>query len=239
MDGINGNDFQHNNIVYILNYKSQLTNPRGIWVNQNNLLPVSIYFAVRHCIEATWLNDRDQFLFPNESWKHDAEFHADCLAFTLFHGQNRISAAESVNHWIPFTEAEVGAQEKFDSRFMSRYLAGKGGGAASSGGRISLFVEEAPMPYGETPIVFSPAAQAVYDAGLALWRYYHAQPGVEVNASLYDIRAHFQGRNESGKMNNKSSDEAYNERIAGLRAAVLALADKIAPKVYEHGFLKM
>ena len=30
MDGINGNDFQHNNIVYILNLKSQLPNPRGI-----------------------------------------------------------------------------------------------------------------------------------------------------------------------------------------------------------------
>ena len=30
MDGINGNDFQHNNIVYVLNTKEQCPNPRGI-----------------------------------------------------------------------------------------------------------------------------------------------------------------------------------------------------------------
>jgi hypothetical protein len=232
------NDFQSNNTISLLNRKDQLALVRGIELNNANLIPGCVCFAVRHCIEATWLNDRDQFLFPAESWKDDTWFHSDCLAFTLFHSQNRISTAEGVNHWIPFTEAQVDAKEKFESNFMSRYLAGKGG-AASSGGRMSLFVDEGPVSYGAHPTSFSSAAQSVYDAGLVLWRYYHAQPGVDVNASLYDIRAHFQGRNESGKMNNKSTDEGYNERIAALRAALRVLADKIAPKVYEHGFLKM
>jgi hypothetical protein len=44
--GTNGNDFQQNNIVYILNSKKQMANPRGIWVNQHNLIPVAIYFAL-------------------------------------------------------------------------------------------------------------------------------------------------------------------------------------------------
>lgn len=48
MDGINGNDFQHNNIVYVLNTKEQLPNPRGIWITKDNLIPVSIYFSVRN-----------------------------------------------------------------------------------------------------------------------------------------------------------------------------------------------
>jgi hypothetical protein len=69
MDGINGNDFQHNNIVYILNTKEQLPNPRGIWINKNNLIPVAIYFSVRKAIQANWLNDRDQFLNPNKNKK--------------------------------------------------------------------------------------------------------------------------------------------------------------------------
>ncbi|MDR1458768.1 MAG: hypothetical protein LBI60_00920 [Bacteroidales bacterium] len=34
MDGINGNEFQHNNIVYIINRKELLPNPRGIWINK-------------------------------------------------------------------------------------------------------------------------------------------------------------------------------------------------------------
>jgi very-short-patch-repair endonuclease len=85
---------------------------------------------------------------------------------------------------------------------------------------------------------FSHAAIAVFNAGRQLWRYYHAQPKCNVNASLYDIREFFQGRNEKGIMNNKSSDEKYNELIGNLRLALKDLARKIEPKVYEYGFLR-
>jgi len=88
----------------------------------------------------------------------------------------------------------------------------------------------------------SAEAQAVYDAGLALWKYYHAKiknnRTASVNASFYDIRAFFQGRDESGKMNTKSEDETYNGLIKALRDALKTLAEKIQPKVYEYGFLK-
>jgi len=59
-----------------------------------------------------------------------------------------------------------------------------------------------------------------------------------VNASLYDIREYFQGRNDKGTMNNKSDDEKYNELVENLRIALKVLAKKIEPKVYEYGFLK-
>jgi len=85
---------------------------------------------------------------------------------------------------------------------------------------------------------FSAAAKDVFMAGLELWKYYHQQPGCNVNASLYDIREHFQGRNEKGKMNNKSNDETYNHLIVELRSKLKCLAQKIEPKVYEYGFLK-
>jgi len=55
---------------------------------------------------------------------------------------------------------------------------------------------------------------------------------------LYDIREYFQGRNEKGKMNNKSSDEKYNELMNVLREKMNVLAEKIAEKVYLHEFLK-
>jgi hypothetical protein len=55
---------------------------------------------------------------------------------------------------------------------------------------------------------------------------------------LYDIREHFQGRNDKGNMNSKSDDETYNELIANLRTELKTLATKIEPKVYEYGFLK-
>ena len=89
-----------------------------------------------------------------------------------------------------------------------------------------------------TRLQFSEEAKLVFDVGKSLWKYYHSQPNVNVNASLYDIREHFQGRNEKGKMNNKSEDETYMKLIAELRSALKILAKKIEPKVYEYGFLK-
>ena len=86
--------------------------------------------------------------------------------------------------------------------------------------------------------VMSPAARAVLDAGRELWKYYHAQPDANPNASYYDIRAHFQGCKPNGAMNAKSTDSTYNALIAALRTAHKALAAQIEPKVYEYGFLK-
>jgi hypothetical protein len=83
------------------------------------------------------------------------------------------------------------------------------------GDPINAFDDKKPKPAG--PLKFSREASAVFKAGLELWRYYHAQPKANVNASLYDIREHFQGRNENGRMNVKSADVKYNELIGILR----------------------
>lgn len=83
----------------------------------------------------------------------------------------------------------------------------------------------------------SSQAKAVYDAGLELWKYYHSQPRANPDASFYDIRKFFQGETK-GRMNSGSDDVCYTELIAALREKMKALAAKIAPKVYEFGFLK-
>ena len=230
-----GVDMQAQNGVYFTSEPtaSDVLQHKNAGITSNNFEVMCIYLAVRHCIEATWLNDRDQFLFPSDGWKEDEEFQSDCLVFTLFHGQNRISSAQGPNHWIPFTEAEVDAQEKFASAFMSRFIAG----TLPEGPAPVLFAEAAPQQR-TTPLQFSATASLVFDAGRALWRYYHSQPGVAVNASLYDIREHFQGRNDKGKMNSRSEDETYTGLIAALRQSLKLLALKIEPKVYEYGFLK-
>ena len=236
MDGINGNDFQHNNIVYILNSKKQLPNPRGIWIKQNNLLAISVYYAVRKCIEATWLNDRDQFLYPNDGWESDTEFQNDCLAYALF--RNNIQSAQGVNNWIPFTEQEINAKEKFESNFMSEFIKGKIKSDKQTANNILFENEKTNGVCHNKEREFSDEAKAVFDAGRLLWTYYHSQKNINVNASLYDIREHFQGRNDKGKMNNRSADEQYTQLIGILRENLNLLADKIAPKVYKYGFLK-
>ena len=231
-----GNDFQQNKGIHISTYNKK---NHSYNITENDVIISCIYLAVRHSIEATWLNDRDQFLFPNDGWKFDHDFQSDCLAYTLFHGQNRITSADGVNHWIPFTEKQVNAPDNFQSHFMSDFIAGKLAPKTAE----TLFGEEESLIPTE-PIQFTPAAQAVMEAGRKLWEYYlhkkdkelYAEP-VNVNASFYDIRAYFQGF-EKGKMRNKSDDEKYNELLRDLRTYQKVLAKQIEKKVYLYGFLK-
>ncbi|TXJ57136.1 hypothetical protein [Brachyspira aalborgi] len=260
--GNNGPDYQNNKFLKISSIQTKvaggnLNNATKYKITATNLIQISIYLSVRLCIEATWINDRDQFLYPNDLWEEDLEFQSDCLAFTLFHGQNRISAEEGINHWIPFSEAEVGAKDSFESHFMKDFIDGK----------IKPKETKEPNNNGQLPIVsshgnehargynpllleaksfiptksikFSKEVKDIFEAGRELWKYYHKHDLININASYYDIRKFFQGvDSKSGRMNNKSIDETYNKLIGNLRERMKILAKKIEPKIYEFGFLK-
>jgi len=234
LQGVTRNDFQNQNGITIRNKKEQIAVPRGINIYERNILESCISYAVRMCIDADWLNDRDQFLYPNNNWKTDMEFHNDCLAYTLFN--NNIQSKFGVNNWIPFTEQEVNASEKFESNFMTNFIQGKIKPENQNTGL--LFDNETNKVYDNSARRFSAEATAVFDAGRELWKYYHSQKGVNVNAGLYDIREYFQGRNDLGRMNSKSTDEIYTQLIGNLRGKLSLLAVKITPKIYEYEFLK-
>jgi hypothetical protein len=229
-----GNDFQNQNMIAIVHQNMMYNKEAGQFlINSNNLIKASLYFAVRKCIDATWLNDRDQFLFPKNGWQLDFEFQNDSLTYTLF--TNTIQSQYGTNHWIPFTEQEVNAKAKFESNFMTDFIKGKIKKETSS---ETLFEVEAIAE--SKPLVFSEEATAVFDAGRELWKYYHSQNDVDinVNSSFYDIRAYFQGTNAQGRMNARSEDATYTKLIGELRNNLSVLADKIKPKVYEYEFLK-
>ncbi|MDO5761013.1 MAG: hypothetical protein Q4Q06_08295, partial [Bacteroidota bacterium] len=171
-------------------------------------------------------------------WKKDKEFQRDCLIFTLFHGQNRITCKEGINHWIPFKEEEVEARERYKSHFMMDFLNGKIKPSKEKQTSIAE-KEKNEIDLSSEPIIdnLSTEAKAVYTAGKELWKYYHSKKDSNPDASYYDIREYFQGRGKNGRMNNSSSDEKYNDLISDLREKQKDLADKIAKKVYEYGFL--
>lgn len=256
-----GTDFQNNNGVFITLSPSQndIKQVKGTWVTAKNFIECCVYFSVRLCIPATWLNDREQFLYPNDEWVKDNAFLSDCIIYTLFHTQNRISCQHDTNHWIPFTEEEVGAQEAFDSHFMSDFLHGKVSATNVKATSVKVVPIEQDMFEAEPLAVakiqapatdgknfiplehLTPESKAVMDAGRELWRNYHRQPDANSNASLYDIRLHFQGykTTKTGKvqMNTDSKDEHYTALITKLRHCLKDLAKIIEPKVYEYGFL--
>lgn len=259
---MNGTNVQNNIGIYLTSELSDNDIHNHFYANitKKNVGIMCTYLAIRQCIEATWDNDREQYLLPNDGWQTDTEFQTDCLIYTLFHGQNRISSEHGINHWIPFTEDEVDAKEKFQSHFISDFIHGKIKKTVRTeeeqkeyerdsknyhvGDAFEEQTKSTNLQYGSSPLVLSNQAKAVMDAGRELWRYYHQQPIAKEkpDASFYDIRLYFQGTKttKSGKlqMNTESKDKTYTALIADLRQKQKELAKHIEPKIYEYGFLK-
>ncbi|MBM0600130.1 hypothetical protein [Helicobacter pylori] len=232
------NSFQHQNLVHIsVIDKSEQSHVKYFPIITTTILLVSVFFSIRHCIKATWQNDRDQFYAPyDDAFQDDSEFKNNCLIFMLFHSKNRITTAQGTNHFIPFSETEVNAKERYSSHALLEFLKG---GIKEEGD--SLFLNDKKE---NKPLKFSPSASKVFDAGKEIYRYYHAQDFTNrpynANASLYDIKEFFQGRNAQGKLNlpAKAKDEYYKQLYANLQDALKDLAKEIQPKVYEYGFLR-
>lgn len=227
-----GNDFQNQRTVRVENPWRPWNHQFQWQITANNLLASAVYYSVRTIIEANWLNDRDQFLYPSYDWDSDNIFLSDCLTNLLF--RTNIKGRETINHWIPFTEEEVGARDCFKSHFMTDFISGKNRPRKEA----NLFQEEEDA---NSPMVFSDEASEVFDAARELWRYYHSQPNSDPDASIYDIKLYFQGtktaKNGKRQMKSDSDDETYMMLIRNLRDKLRILSAKIEPNIYAYGFL--
>ncbi|ENT6509717.1 hypothetical protein ACFD0S_000041 [Campylobacter upsaliensis] len=238
-------DFQNQKLVYIKHYVGDESH--ALTLTLTNLIPCAVFFAVRHCIPHTWINHNDQFLNPNKKWEKDTEFQNDCLIFMLFHRKNRITCKEDINHFIPFSEKELNAAEALESHFMLEFIQGKikiSNKKKKGQQEFNFQSDELEKTFIPTkPLEFSHEAKEVFKAGKELFKHYHEQAKDETNynpnAALYDIKAHFQGFNDKGKINSpqKAKDEAYKDKLGELNYALKNLAKKIEVKVYEYEFL--
>lgn len=212
-----GNDLQNAGNKTML-YSSGYGSARGFFVNADNLAKAAIVFAVRRLITPTWLNDRDQFLQPNQ--KLPESFYTDCLIYMLFSGSNLTAGTapdalewngrkwQLINHFTPYTEEQAGAKNKFQSHFMSDYLAGK---------------------------KLSKEAQAVYEAGLALWKTFYTADIERKIRDKYKLQnadaGWYQIRNALKEADPETDFTAFEQTYKKLAA-------KLEPLVYEYGFLK-
>ena len=161
------NDMQHASQQTAL-LSSGYCSAGGYFVTAENLWMSAVLFTVRRIVKQTWLNDRDQFLKPTVPLPDG--FVSDCLIWMLFNGSNLTAGANDlewngkkwslVNHFIPFTETEVDAPDRFESDFMVQYLADK---------------------------ILSIEAMAVLDSGRGLWRAYFSQTDVRTVRDEYKL----------------------------------------------------
>jgi hypothetical protein len=218
----NGNDLQNSGTMTALfSSVHSIGHAGGYFVTAENLEKVAMVFAVRQLVKHNWINHNDQFLQPSEPLSN--EFKNDCLLWMLFHGKNLSASANDlewngkkwsiVNHFIPYTEEEVDAPDRFESDFMVQYLADK---------------------------TLSDEATAVLDAGRQLWRAYFAHTDVRTVRDQYKLNrpdvGWYQIRNALAERN-KSGDTAP-VNFKPFEVAYEALTQKLRPQVFSLGFLR-
>jgi len=216
---VKASDMQNVNQTVL--FSSVYSQGDGFYVTADNLWKTAAILTVRRIVKQTWQNDRDQFLQPTSELTE--EFKNDCLIWMLFHDSNLTASANDlewngkkwsiVNHFIPYTENEVGAPERFESDFMVKYMTGK---------------------------EFSAEAQAVLEAGKKLWSAYYEHIDSHtvreelklnrVDVGWYQIRKALEARNKSGDYPQVSFTE--------FKSAYTAFTEKLRPQVYTLGFLK-
>jgi hypothetical protein len=137
----------------------------------------------------------------------------------LFNGSNLTAGADGLlwndrdwsltNHFLPFTESEIGATARIESNFMVRYTTG---------------------------MMFSPEAQAVLDEGRKLFQRFHATSFPNkirqecklgrADAGWYQVRRALEA----------FSDTEFTD-FDPFKAAFVGLSVKLRPQVFELGFL--
>lgn len=211
-----GNDPQNAASKTML-FSSGYGSARGFFVNSQNLTDAAVVFAVRRLLKPTWLNDRDQFLQPSKELPET--FKSDCLIWMLFNNANLTAGANGLrwegknwsltNHFIPFTEKEVGSSDAFTSNFMSTFLKKQ---------RIT------------------PEARTVLNEGQKLWKQFHKSSfGRRIREDFklnrpdvgwYQIRKALEANSANEHVDFEPLGSAYR-----------VISEKLLPKVYEYGFV--
>ena len=112
------------------------------------------------------------------------------------------------NHFIPYDEAQVGFNGRFQSHFMSDYLRDK---------------------------TLSKEAQAVYDEGLKLWQAFYR---ADIERKIRDEYLLDKSGAGWYQIRNALKKAAPQTDFAPFETTYAALAAKLEPLVYEYGFLK-
>jgi hypothetical protein len=223
-DGALGHLFASNNDLQNAGQGTLITssiftgrNGGGLFILPDNLPSAAVLFSMRLLARHTWVNHSDQFLQPSQSLTDD--FKSDCLVWMLFNGKNLTAGADGlrwndrdwslVNHFIPYTEAQVGARGRFESNFMVRHMAG---------------------------MTFSPEAQAVLDEGRNLWTRFHETSFPRTIRDEYKLGRPDAGWYQIRRALKTYGNTELTD-FDPFETAYAALGAKLRPMVYELGFL--
>jgi len=241
--GNNANNLQDSGTL-VYNVSSADTRNNGLSVTPANWRRAIALFAARKLVKGTWINDKDEYLVPDEEADGYEQWVDDCHVYALLHPSNNCTAMREVeykgktwrisNHFFWITQEEaLGAFRVAGTRALFQ--------DCQDHPAKDVFgndVESTPDPYMASIIDglnLSPVARDILAKLDDLWlrslprreEYARAHPDLHLlawDAGYYQLKNLWR--------------EEFPKREEELQAAYRKLGEKLQPGVYDYGFLK-
>lgn len=226
-----GNDVQ-NNLQKVALFTSNYTGAGSCIINKDNFNRVIAMFCARKLVDQDWLNDKDEYMVPNDTHPSYNQFIADGIIFSLFESASLQSSLRNITY--------KGALHNIHNQFF--FLSVKEMQDLAIANNFNELYNDCVGKQDSyvynllKTIKLSPDAQTVLDmarylvsSSFPLRQAAHTvKPEMHLNA--WDA-GWYQIRNGILKDNFKDEYKAFTD-------AYKALASRLKPMVYTLGFLK-
>ncbi len=219
-----GNDFQSQNQTAFAS--APFVSAGALSVTPENFEKSMVVHAVRRIPKATWINDRDQFLIPQQELSQ--EFIGDCAIWNLFSNSNQTAAMKDVeyedetyqieNHFFPILVSELKTWTITDSDIL-----------LSLASVIDRFVAKWISEH-----KLSEEAKAVYEAGKEIYKFYFTNLN-RLNTHLAEIKTWDAGFWQIKKVLHDRN--LVHNLFKTLKEKHNILRDKLLPQIYDYEFI--
>ncbi len=220
-----GSDFQNQKFVALYQTEPNHSNK----ITKSNLIDAMVYVAVRLCIPATWLNDRDQFTKPSQAKKS---------AYPNGHFTEVITGQMASNSLFDNTDDEYLDlyQYQLDQNFI--------GNAITFALFEKNFTSWQIFPNSEVELTGVERDMQIYDL-LLKNRVFSIEANAVLNIAKQIYILYYQhfnnynaGWNDVYKVLKKDKISKFDELWQEFKSAKQNLVEALQPLIYKYGFLK-
>ena len=93
----NANSIQYNP-TYVGLYSMSFASAHGLPVLKENFTRCTALFTARKLIDGNWINDKDEYLAPNEDNPEYKRFEADTIVYSLFHNSSNQTSMRQITY---------------------------------------------------------------------------------------------------------------------------------------------
>jgi hypothetical protein len=219
------NDMQHQNLTCFLS--GPYVSAGALSVTPENFEQAMVVHAARRLPKATWLNDRDQFMQPNQELPQ--EFVMDCAVWNLFCNSNQTAALHNVkyerktyqvhNHFFPLKTDEVKKWNVMDNDIKATLFSAEDTFVAKLLSKQKLSSE----------------ARNVWNQGKKVYRFYFANLN-NLRTPKFKIETYDAGW---WQIRNALQDAGLGEKeLTKLKESHNELREKLLPQLKEYGIIE-